>query len=234
MRLADLRAEVLAANLELARRGLAIYTFGNASGLDRASGLMAIKPSGVPYEAMSAEDIVLVDIATGAVAEGRLRPSSDAPTHCELYRRLAGIGGVVHTHSPHATAWCQAGRELPCFGTTHADHCVGPVPITAPLSDAQVAGAYEHETGVNVVAVMTGRDPAAVPMVLVHGHAPFTWGADAAAAVRNAVVLEEMARMALMTVTINPAAVPIAAAVRDRHWRRKHGPQATYGQGGGA
>lgn len=230
MRLRELREQVVVANREIARLGLAMFTFGNASGLDRASGVMAIKPSGVSYANLSAEDIVLVEIATDRVVEGRLNPSSDTPTHCELYRRLPGIGGVVHTHSTHATAWCQAGRALPCFGTTHADHCVGEVPVTLPLTEAQVAGDYERETGVNIVAALAGRDPLSVPMVLVHGHAPFTWGKDAAAAVHHGAVLEELARMAALTVSINPDALPISQAVRDRHWRRKHGPAATYGQ----
>ncbi len=230
MRLRELREQVVIANREIARLGLAMFTFGNASGLDRASGVMAIKPSGVPYADLTAEDIVLVDIATGAVVDGRLRPSSDTPSHVEIYRRLPGVGGVVHTHSTHATAWCQAGRALPCLGTTHADHCLGEVPITAPLTDAQVEGDYEHETGVNIVAAVAGRDPLSVPMVLVHGHAPFTWGKDAAAAVHHGAVLEEMARMAALTVLINAQAQPISAAVRNRHWQRKHGAGATYGQ----
>lgn len=230
MLLFDVRQQVLAANREIARLGLAMFTFGNASGFDRASGIMAIKPSGVSYATLSEADMVLVDVATGHVLEGKLKPSSDTPTHCELYRRLPGIGGVVHTHSTHATVWCQAGRPLPCLGTTHADYCVGAVPVTSPLTTAQVAGDYERETGVNIVAALAGRDPLAVPMVLVHGHAPFTWGADVAAAVQHAAVLEELARMATLTLALNPQTPPIAQAVGDRHWRRKHGPSATYGQ----
>jgi len=230
MPLHELRDQVVHANREIARLGLAMFTFGNASGFDRASGVMAIKPSGVSYATMTAADVVLVEVATERVIEGKLRPSSDTPTHCELYRRLPGIGGVVHTHSTHATAWCQAGRAMPCLGTTHADHGVGEVPITQPLTDPQVAGDYERETGVNIVSVMAGRDPFTMPMVLVHGHAPFTWGIDAADAVLHAAVLEEMARMAALTMMINPHATPIAQSVRERHWRRKHGPAATYGQ----
>jgi L-ribulose-5-phosphate 4-epimerase len=228
MRLPELRRQVAEANRAIAQLGLARFTFGNASG--RADGLVAIKPSGVPYAALTPEDVVLVDLATGAVVEGRLRPSSDTPTHLVLYRAFPALGGVVHTHSTHATAWCQAGRALPCLGTTHADHCLGPVPVTAPLTDAQVAGAYEHETGVQIVAALDGRDPLAVPMVLVHGHAPFTWGRDVEAAVHHADVLEELARMAALTVAIHPLAPPIGDAVRHRHWSRKHGPTATYGQ----
>jgi len=184
----------------------------------------------VAYAALTADDVVLVEVASGRVVEGRLRPSSDTPTHVELYRRLPGLGGVVHTHSTHATAWCQAGRALPCLGTTQADHCLGTIPVTAPLTDAQVAGDYERETGVNIVAALAGRDPLTVPMVLVHGHGPFTWGVDAAAAVHHAAVLEELARMAALTLLINPSATAIAPAVSDKHWRRKHGPAATYGQ----
>lgn len=230
MLLADLRAEVATANRELSVRGLAIATFGNVSGLDRASGVMAIKPSGVPYASLTAADIVLVNVATGRVIDGILRPSSDAPTHCALYRGLRGIAGIVHVHSPYATAWCQAGRPLPCFGTTHADYCVGEVPVTAPLLDSQVAGAYEEETGNNIIAALAGRDPVEVPMVLVHGHAPFAWSGKPSTAVEHAVILEELARMALMTIAIAPAAAPIAQAIGARHWRRKHGATSTYGQ----
>jgi L-ribulose-5-phosphate 4-epimerase len=224
-----LRAEVYEANLELVRRGLVLYTFGNASGLSRNDGLVAIKPSGVPYEKMTPADMVIVDL-DGRVVEGSLRPSSDLPTHLALYRAFPSIGGVVHTHSRHATAWAQAGREIPCFGTTHADYFHGPVPVTAPLTPAEIESEYEANTGVAIVRLMADRDPLGCPAALVAGHGPFTWGESAGAAAYMAAILEELAAMALQTLAINPAAAPISAPLRDKHYFRKHGSEAYYGQ----
>ena len=227
--LEQLRAEVLEANLELVRRGLVLYTFGNASAVDRAAGLAVIKPSGVPYDRMTAADMVITDL-DGKMVEGSLRPSSDLPTHLALYRAFAGIGAVVHTHSRHATAWAQAEREIPCFGTTHADYFHGPVPVTPPLTREEVETDYEGNTGHAIVRRFESLDPLAFPGVLVAGHAPFAWGRTAAEAAFHAVVLEEIAAMALETVTINPAAPPIAQHLLDKHYLRKHGPKAYYGQ----
>jgi L-ribulose-5-phosphate 4-epimerase len=224
-----LRAEVLEANLELVRRGLVIYTFGNASGVSREDGLLAIKPSGVPYDKMTPADMVITDL-NGKIVEGKLNPSSDLATHAMLYRAFPSIGGVVHTHSRHATAWAQAPREIPCFGTTHADYFHGPVPITEPLSVAEIEGEYEANTGAAILRRMEGLDPLACPACLVAGHAPFCWGKRVSDAAHTAVIVEELAAMAWMTVTINPDAKPISQALRDRHHFRKHGPKATYGQ----
>ena len=225
-----LRAEVLEANLELVRRGLVLYTFGNASGISRADNLVVIKPSGVPYEKMKPADMVITDLS-GRVVEGSLRPSTDLATHIALYRAFPSIGGVAHTHSRNATAWAQAGREIPCLGTTHADYFHGPVPVTAALTSAEIESDYEANTGVAIIRAMEGRDPLACPAVLVAGHAPFCWGKSAADAAHSAVVLEELAALAFQTLTINPAAAPLQQALRDKHHFRKHGPGATYGQG---
>jgi L-ribulose-5-phosphate 4-epimerase len=227
--LESLRTEVYEANLELVRRGLVLFTFGNASGLARAEGLIVIKPSGVPYETMSPADMVVADLE-GRVVEGKLRPSSDLATHAALYRAFPSIGGVAHTHSRHATAWAQARREIPCFGTTHADYFCGAVPVTAALTPQEIDSDYEANTGVAIVRLMQGRDPLGCPAALVAGHAPFCWGASVSDAVHNAVIVEELAAMAWQTLTINPAALPIADALRDKHHFRKHGPNATYGQ----
>jgi L-ribulose-5-phosphate 4-epimerase len=224
-----LRAEVLEANLELVRRGLVIYTFGNASGVSREHGLLAIKPSGVPYDKMTPDDMVITDLE-GKIVEGKLKPSSDLATHAMLYRAFPSIGGVVHTHSRHATAWAQAVREIPCFGTTHADYFHGPIPVTEPLSAADIAGDYEANTGTAILRRMEGLDPLACPACLVAGHAPFCWGKNVADGVHTAVIVEELAAMAWMTVTINPHANPISQHLRDKHHFRKHGPSATYGQ----
>ena len=225
-----LRAEVYEANRELVRRGLVLYTFGNASGLSRDDGLVAIKPSGVPYERMTPADMVIVDL-DGRVVEGALRPSSDLATHLALYRAFPSVGGVVHTHSRHATAWAQACREIPCFGTTHADYFHGPVPVTVPLTPAEIGSEYEANTGVAIIRLMEARDPLGCPAALVAGHGPFTWGPSAAAAAHMAVIVEELAAMALQTLLINPAAPPISEALRGKHYFRKHGPKAYYGQG---
>ncbi|HWQ53584.1 MAG TPA: L-ribulose-5-phosphate 4-epimerase AraD [Bryobacteraceae bacterium] len=231
MLLESLRKEVLEANLELVRRGLVIYTFGNASGISRTEGLVAIKPSGVPYDDLRPEHMVITDL-NGRVVEGSLRPSSDLDTHLVLYRAFPAIGGVVHTHSTHATAWAQAAREIPCLGTTHADYLRGPVPVTAPLTPAEIAGDYERNTGEAIVRRFETVDPAEASAVLVAGHGPFTWGADAAEAAYHAAILEELARMAYYTLTLNPAAQSLPACHLDKHFLRKHGPSASYGQTG--
>jgi L-ribulose-5-phosphate 4-epimerase len=228
--LETLRAEVLEANLELVRRGLVLYTFGNASGVSREHGLVVIKPSGVPYEKMTPADMVITDFE-GRTVEGDLRPSSDLATHVALYRAFPSIGGVVHTHSRHATAWAQARRDIPCFGTTHADYFHGPVPVTEALSAGEIESEYEANTGVAIVRLMEGRDPLGCPAALVAGHGPFCWGKSATEAAHNAVIVEELAAMAWQTLTINPQAAPISEALRDKHYYRKHGPQASYGQG---
>jgi L-ribulose-5-phosphate 4-epimerase len=230
MRLEALRREVLEANLELIRRNLVIYTFGNASGISREEGLVAIKPSGVPFDELTPESMVLTDL-DGRVVEGKLRPSSDLDTHIVLYKAFPGIGGVVHTHSRYATSWAQAGREIPCFGTTHADYYHGPVPITEPLSDKEIGGEYERNTGDVIVRRLRGIDAARSPGVLVRNHGPFAWGKTPSKAAQSAVLLEEIAAIAYQTVVLNAAAGPIPAALHDRHFLRKHGPGATYGQG---
>jgi len=224
-----LRAEVLEANLEIVRRGLVIYTFGNASGVSRQHGLVVIKPSGVPYERMTAADMVITDL-DGKIVEGSLKPSSDLDTHVALYRAFPGIGGIVHTHSRHATAWAQAQREIPCFGTTHADYFHGAVPVTEALTPEEIADGYEANTGVAIIRRMHGRDALRCPAVLVAGHAPFCWGETVTEAAHNAVIVEELAALALETLTINHEASAISEALRDKHHFRKHGPTATYGQ----
>ncbi len=235
MRLQTLREEVLEANLELVRRGLVLYTFGNASGVDRASGIVAIKPSGVAYEELRPEHIVLTDLE-GTAVDGLMRPSSDLETHLLLYRAFPEIGGVVHTHSEYATSFAQAGLAIPAFGTTHADYFYGPVPVTEALSEEAIGGRYVHETGVAIVQRFRGAegrarvDPMAVPACLVHGHAPFTWGPTPHDAAHNAVVLEAVARMAYRTLTLKGEAAEVSQALLDRHYYRKHGKAATYGQ----
>ena len=227
--LEKLRTEVLEANLEIVRRGLVLYTFGNASGIDRQTGLVAIKPSGVPYETMKPSDLVVSDL-NGKIVEGSLRPSSDLATHLFLYREFSSIGGVVHTHSEYATAWAQAGRAIPAYGTTHADYFYGPVPVTEELTDEEIGGDYVLNTGAAIVRRFKNLDPAAVPGVLVHGHAPFTWGKTPMDAAHNAVVLESIARMGYFTATLNAACEGVPQALLDRHYFRKHGAKATYGQ----
>lgn len=227
--LQELCEEVLEANLELVRRGLVLYTFGNASGIRRDEGVIVIKPSGVPYEKMKPEHLVFTDV-NGRVLEGALRPSSDLPTHVALYKAFSEIGGVVHTHSEYATAWAQARREIPCFGTTHADYFHGPVPVTESISDADISGEYEKNTGTAIIERFAGQNPLSVPAVLVANHGPFTWGKDASTAAHNAVILESIARMAFFTVTINAEASAIGKTLHDRHYLRKHGSKAYYGQ----
>jgi L-ribulose-5-phosphate 4-epimerase len=229
MKLMALRQEVLEANLELVRRGLVLYTFGNASGISRAEGLVAIKPSGVPYESMNAEDLVIVDLQ-GKIVEGSLRPSSDVETHLLLYKAFAGIGGVAHTHSRYATAWAQAQRDIPCFGTTHADYFHGPIPVTQPLRPGEIRSNYEVNTGRAITRRFAKLDPLHFPGVLVAGHAPFCWGKTPAEAAHHAVIVEEIAAMAFATITANPRARAISKQLLDKHFFRKHGPTATYGQ----
>jgi L-ribulose-5-phosphate 4-epimerase len=228
--LAQLREEVCAANLALQGEGLVTLTWGNASGFDPESGAVVIKPSGVSYETMRPEHMVVVSLDDGSVLWGDLRPSSDTPTHLVFYREFAGIGGVVHTHSTHATAWAQARRPLPCYGTTHADHFYGEVPVTDMLTEAEIAEGYERQTGVVAVRALAGRDPLSMPAVLVAGHGPFTWGRTVRAAVENAVVLEEVARMAALTEALAQEARPIPRNLLDKHFLRKHGTGAYYGQ----
>jgi L-ribulose-5-phosphate 4-epimerase len=234
MLLTSLREQVLHANREIARRGLAPHTFGNASGIDRSGSepLVVIKPSGVDYATMTAEDLVVTNLA-GTIVEGALRPSSDLDTHTLLYREFPQIGGIVHTHSEFATSWAQACRPIPCFGTTHADYFHGPVPVTAPLTAEEVDSAYVRNTGAVIVRRfhLEGLDPLAVPGVLVAGHAPFTWGKTAAEAVEHADVLEYIARMAFRSVMLGAPEAGIPAYVGEHHYQRKHGPKATYGQG---
>jgi L-ribulose-5-phosphate 4-epimerase len=229
MLLKTLREEVLEANLELVRRGLVVYTFGNASGIDRNEQLVAIKPSGVPYEDLTPAHMVISDLK-GAIVDGNLRPSSDLPTHLELYRNFSSIGGVAHTHSEFATAWAQAATPIPCFGTTHADYFHGPVPVTDVLTSAEVAGDYELETGKAICRTFTRHDPNAIPAVLVAGHAPFAWGPSPSAAAHNAVILEYVAKMALHTISINSDSRAIGRELHDKHFLRKHGRNAYYGQ----
>jgi len=231
MLLKELRERVCEANLELPRHGVVLYTWGNVSGIDRERGIVVIKPSGVPYSALTPEKLVLVGL-DNVVLEGDFNPSTDTATHTALYRAFAGIGGVAHTHSPHAVGWAQARREIPCYGTTHADYCFGPVPCTASLSEEQVRRDYEGETGAQIVRSFAGSDPLARPMVLVGGHGPFTWGSSAAEAASNAVILEEIARIASATLAVDANAPPLEAHILAYHYERKHGPAAWYGQGG--
>lgn len=228
--LETLKQQVCEANLELNARGLVTFTWGNVSGIDREKGLVVIKPSGVAYADMTADDMVTVDLVSGAVVEGRLRPSSDTPTHLALYRAFAGIGGVVHTHSRFATVFAQAGRDIPALGTTHADTFYGAVPCTRPLTDAEIQGEYEKETGAVIAETFRTRDPDSIPAALVYGHGPFAWGSDAASAVHHAAVLEEVACMAYRTLSLNPGAAGISQALLDKHYLRKHGNTAYYGQ----
>jgi L-ribulose-5-phosphate 4-epimerase len=230
--LTALKEEACEANRRLSALGLAPLNFGNASAFDPDRGIMAIKPSGVEYDRLSPADMVLVSL-DGSTMEGSLRPSSDTPVHLEIYRAFTGLGGVVHTHSPHATAFAQAGRPIPVLGTTHADYFRGPVPITRSLTPAEIAGPYEAGTGRVICEALAGLDPNEIPAVLVRSHGPFAWGPTAAKAVENAWALELCARMASNALAINPSVSPISAELLDRHFLRKHGTAAYYGQAAG-
>ena len=229
MHLQSLREEVLEANLELVRRGLVLYTFGNASGISREQGLVVIKPSGGPYQDLKAADMVVTDME-GRVVEGKLRPSSDLATHLVLYRKFSEIGGVAHTHSEFATAWAQACQPIPCLGTTHADYFHGPVPVTEALTQQEIEGEYEKNTGVAICRTFEKLDALSVPAVLVAGHGPFAWGTTATEAAHNAVILEYVAKMACHTTSISHSIQPISQHLHDKHFLRKHGVKAYYGQ----
>lgn len=227
--LKDLKEKVLEANLMLPEYGLVTFTWGNVSEIDRKQGLIAIKPSGVSYKTMTADDIVIIDL-DGNVVEGRLRPSSDAPTHVVLYKAFPSVGGIVHTHSSWATSWAQAGKDIPCFGTTHADYFYGPIPCARALTEEEINTEYEKNTGLVIAETFRDRDPMAVPAVLCVNHGPFSWGKDSFEAVHNAVVLEEVAKMAARALEINPDASPAPQTIMDKHYFRKHGTNAYYGQ----
>ena len=227
--LKQLREEVFEANQELVRKGLVIFTFGNASGYDRASGLVAIKPSGVPYDKLTPQDLVITDV-NGKIVEGNLRPSSDLPTHLALYRAFEGVNGVVHTHSRYATAWAQAATEIPCLGTTHADYFRGAIPVTAVMKPHEIQSEYELNTGHVIIERFKALDPLATPAVLVNGHAPFCWGPSVMAAAHTAEIVEELAHMAFLTFTIRADSAEISEVLRDKHFFRKHGANAYYGQ----
>lgn len=228
--LEELKQQVFAANMELPARGLVTYTWGNVSGIDRDKGLVVIKPSGVEYEGMKAEDMVVVDL-NGKVVEGKYRPSSDTPTHIELYKAFP-MGGIVHTHSTYAVAWAQAGQDIPCYGTTHADYFHGPVPCARHLTPEEIDEDYEGNTGRVILETFRerGLEPAHIPAVICRSHGPFAWGKDPAQAVYHGAVLEEVARMALLTRQVDPLAAPAPACILEKHFLRKHGPGAYYGQ----
>ncbi len=230
--LEQLKEEVLQANLDLPKHGLVTFTWGNVSAVDREKGVIVIKPSGVEYDVMQADDMVVVDLQTGKVVEGDKKPSSDTPTHLKLYREFADIGGIVHTHSRHATTWAQAHRDLPALGTTHADYFYGSIPCTRLMTDAEIQGEYELDTGTVIVETFTKRNinPNDVPAVLVASHGPFAWGKDAHTAVHNAVVLEEIAYMNLFALQLNPTLPSMQQVLLDKHYLRKHGKNAYYGQ----
>lgn len=226
--LEKLKEEVFRANISLVEHGLVIFTFGNVSAIDRKSGLMVIKPSGVSYSEMTPEDMVVTDLSCNLV-EGLLRPSTDAPTHAALYKSFPSIGGVVHTHSPYATSWAQSGKPIPCFGTTHADYFFGSVPVTRHLTEEEIASDYEYNTGMAIAECFKDTDPLQMPAVLAISHGPFAWGEDAAKAVHNAVILEYIAHMAATTISISPTEA-IDQKLLDKHFLRKHGKGAYYGQ----
>jgi len=225
----EFREEVCKANLELKEQGLVIYSWGNVSGIDRTNGVVAIKPSGISYNELTADKIVLLDLE-GKILNGDLHPSSDTPTHLELYRQFEGIGGVCHTHSIYATMWAQACREIPCLGTTHADNYYGSIPLTEELQDSEIRSDYELNTGKVIVRRFKDLDPLKQPAVLAANHGPFTWGKSPGKAVENAVVLEQVAKMAFGTLLLNPDQKPILQALLDKHFLRKHGTDAYYGQ----
>ncbi len=229
--LEELKKQVYEANMELPRRGLVTYTWGNVSGIDRGTGYVVIKPSGVDYDVLTPDDLPVLDL-DGNQVEGRCKPSSDTATHLELYKKYSAIGGIVHTHSPEAVAWAQAGRDIPLYGTTHADYFLGPIPCARNLTPEEIEEAYEKHTGTVIIETFTQRgiNPVYTPAVLCKNHGPFAWGKDAAEAVHNAVVLEEVARMARLTEAVDPKAAPAPDSIRDKHFYRKHGENAYYGQ----
>ena len=227
--LKKLKEQVYEANMELPRRGLITFTWGNVSGIDRERGVFVIKPSGVDYDVLRPEDMVVMDLE-GKKVEGEYNPSSDTPTHLELYKAFAEVGGIVHTHSPWATSWSQAARSIPCYGTTHADYFYGEIPCARGLTEEEIEKAYEQNTGFVIIDTFTGKNPAHVPGVLCANHGPFTWGKDAAEAVHNAVVLEEVAKMAYRTEHLKAGVGPAPQVLQDKHFMRKHGPNAYYGQ----
>lgn len=226
-----LKQAVYEANMELPKRGLITYTWGNVSGIDRETGYFVIKPSGVDYDILKPEDMVVMDLM-GNKIEGKYKPSSDTPTHIELYKKYPEIGGIVHTHSPYATSWAQAGRNIPLYGTTHADYFYGSIPCARSLTEEEIAGDYEKNTGLVIIETFekAGLNPMYTPGVLCTNHGPFTWGKDAAEAVHNAVVLEEVAKMSLNTELVNPKVAAAPNCIRDKHFFRKHGANAYYGQ----
>jgi len=228
--LEQLKEKVFQANLLLPKHGLITFTWGNVSGIDREQGLVVIKPSGVSYDVMKAEDMVVVDLKTGKVVEGKLKPSSDTPTHLELYKAFPNIGGVVHTHSRWATSFAQAGRGVMALGTTQGDYFYGEIPCTRKMTKAEIEGEYEKETGTVIIETFKGKNPDAIPAVLVHSHGPFTWGIDAMDAVHNAVVLDEVAFMNFHTMMLEPKIQPMQQELLDKHYLRKHGANAYYGQ----
>ena len=228
--LEELKEKVCKANLELPKYGLVTFTWGNVSGVDRELGLMVIKPSGVEYDSMKPEDMVVVSLATGEKVEGKWKPSSDTDTHVALYKAFLNIGGIVHTHSRWATSWAQAGRGIPAYGTTHGDYFYGQIPCTRRMTPEEIGGEYEKETGKVIVETFDGKSPDHIPAVLVHSHGPFTWGADPHDAVHNAVVLEELAFMAFHTEALSPTREPMQQELLDKHYLRKHGKNAYYGQ----
>ena len=228
--LEELKEKVWRANLLLPKHDLVTFTWGNVSGIDREKGLVVIKPSGVEYDEMTADDMVVIDLATGERVEGRLKPSSDTPTHLVLYRAFPGLGGIVHTHSRWATTMAQLGRGVPALGTTHGDYFYGEIPCTRRMTPEEIAGEYEAETGNVIVETFQGRSPEDVPAVLVHSHGPFAWGTDPKNAVHNAVVLEEVAFMAWHDLALNPGLAPMQQELLDKHYLRKHGANAYYGQ----
>ena len=229
--LEQLKELVCKANLELPKHGLVTFTWGNVSGVDRESGMMVIKPSGVEYDGMTADDMVVVSLETGEKVEGKWKPSSDTATHVALYNAFPNIGGVVHAHSRWATSWAQAGRGIPAYGTTHGDYFYGEIPCTRKMTPAEIRGEYEKETGNVIIETFTGKEPDDIPAVLVHSHGPFAWGKDPSNAVHNAVVLEELAFMAFHTEAISPNKETMQQELLDKHYLRKHGKNAYYGQG---
>ena len=229
--LESLKKSVLEANLALVKQNLVTFTWGNVSGIDRDHGLVVIKPSGVEYDGMTAEDMVVVELQSGRVVEGKWKPSSDTPTHLALYRAFPDLGGIVHTHSRWATSWAQAGRGIPAYGTTHGDYFYGEIPCTRKMTPAEIGGAYELETGNVIIETFAGKSAKDIPAVLVHSHGPFAWGTDAQNAVHNAVVLEELAFMAFHTEALTPRIGPMQQELLDKHYLRKHGAGAYYGQG---